>query len=142
MKVSWLWLTCVLVFLAAPAFAQVPVNPGRVELKADDLPIATRVEIGVFLLGAAAPVSVLDIGKPTPRPDGLIEAPVNVRPFGLGELRIQGARRRRDRRERLAGRRGRRQDAGPFRSCPQLTGPPQSSALNFARWAWFWEHCL
>jgi hypothetical protein len=89
MKVSWLWLACVLVFLAAPAFAQVPVNPGRVELKADDLPIATRVEIGVFLLGAAAPVSVLDIGKPTPRPDGLIEAPVNVRPFGLGSYEFK-----------------------------------------------------
>jgi hypothetical protein len=33
-------------------FAQTPVNPSRVELKADDLPIATRIEIGVFLLGA------------------------------------------------------------------------------------------
>jgi hypothetical protein len=69
--------------------AQTPVNPSRVELKADDLPIATRVEIGIFLLGAAQPMTVVDVGKPTPRPDGLIEAAINTRPVGLGSYELK-----------------------------------------------------
>jgi hypothetical protein len=32
---------------------------------------------------------MIDIGKPTPRPDGLIEAAVNVRPVGLGSYELK-----------------------------------------------------
>jgi hypothetical protein len=85
MKRTWLWLACVLVFLAAPAFAQAPAlksvafqaSPDHNLTLTGGLVVVARYELVLVKSGSTAAVATLDLGKPTPDANGLISL-VNV----------------------------------------------------------------
>jgi hypothetical protein len=66
-----------------------PANPTKAEFSSPDHAVITRYDFGIFLLGATAPTSTVDIGKPAPRADGLIEGALNVKPFGIGNYELK-----------------------------------------------------
>jgi len=80
---------CLLTVWVSVVAAQNPVNPTGFEFTSPDHPIVTSYDLGFFLLGAAQPVSTIDIGKPVPRPDGVIAGPLNARPLALGSYELK-----------------------------------------------------
>jgi hypothetical protein len=76
-------LTLALTFCAVPAFAQLVVNPTRVEFTAStDHADIVSYDLGYFAPGATDPVQVVNLGKPTPDGANLCTSAVNVRPLG------------------------------------------------------------
>src|SRR5574343_1089514 len=76
-------LVAVMTLLAVPAAMAQPVpNPTTAEFvkSADhdamfgDVPLVTRYELRHYVLGATTPISVYDLGKPTPDANGVIVA--------------------------------------------------------------------
>lgn len=67
---------------AAPAFAQVTLNPTKAEFIASadhdamfgGTALVTRYELRHYVVGTTTPVAVFDLGKPTPNGDNLIVA--------------------------------------------------------------------
>src|SRR5574343_691845 len=77
-------LVAVMTLLAVPAAMAQPVpNPTTAEFVKSsdhdamfgDVPLVTRYELRHHVLGATTPVSVYDLGKPTPDANGLITVP-------------------------------------------------------------------
>lgn len=89
MKATIYACLAVLALWASPAAAQNPVNPTAFEFTSSDHPIVTGYDLGFFLLGAQQPVSTIDIGKPIPRPDGVLTGPLNARPLALGSYELK-----------------------------------------------------
>ena len=91
------------VLLTVPALAQTVVNPRTVEfdpsadhnvLSADNQPLVARYELAIYPAGAAQALSVADLGKPAPDPDGKIRVDFASRlpawplPNGTYEARV------------------------------------------------------
>ncbi len=82
MKRAMFVLLVVMVATPAVAVAQPVLNPTKAEfVKSADhdadfggVPLVTRYELRHYVLGATTPVSVYDLGKPTPDANGLIVA--------------------------------------------------------------------
>jgi hypothetical protein len=86
MKVSWLWLTWILVVLAAPAFAQgptlksvtFPASPDHNLTLSDGTVVLTRYELVLVKSGSTTPLATVDLGKPTPDATTKLIALTNV----------------------------------------------------------------
>jgi hypothetical protein len=71
--------------VAAVAAAQTPIpNPTAIEFTPSlDHAQIDLYEVGWFLAGATSPVSVTDIGKPTPNASNICRATINVMPLAF-----------------------------------------------------------
>jgi hypothetical protein len=70
---------------ASVALAQTPIpNPTAIEFTpSPDHAQIDVYEVGWFLVGAASPVSVSDIGKPAPNASNICRATINVMPLAF-----------------------------------------------------------
>lgn len=76
-----------LLAFASSARAQAPVpNPTAVEFTPSmDHAMIDDYQLGYFLLGAAEPVTVTDLGKPAPDASNTCRVPINVMPLSFGD---------------------------------------------------------
>lgn len=85
------WILTVLIVLGSLVVAaQTPQNPVGAAFDASpDHAQVTRYEYGIFLLGAAAPMSTVSLGKPTPDTTNTIAFTLNTAPLGMGQYELK-----------------------------------------------------
>jgi hypothetical protein len=85
-KLIFAFLVFALLGFAASASAQAVINPTGVEFTASaDHAALSSYEIGWFLGAAVDPVSMVDIGKPTPDASNLCKATISVMPLPFNQ---------------------------------------------------------
>ena len=86
LRSAWLGLTALLVsaftlacattlqaqVLSNPRVAEFDPSPDHWTALESGQPAVLRYELGVYLLGASAPFATVDMGKPSPDPDGKV----------------------------------------------------------------------